>query len=57
MILHLDDNMLMWIELLPSLMMILFIFFIQRCVWDVKGVKPVYAVCCYCIMYAAMYAE
>ena len=32
MILQLDDNILMLIELLPSLMIILLIFLIQRCV-------------------------
>ena len=54
MILQLDGNMLMCIELLSSLMIILLMFLIQRCVWDVLnnlwGVKPVYAV----FMYAAM---
>ena len=60
MILHLDDNMLMLIELLPSLIIILFTFLIQRCVWDVIEVSLRCQTCVCCMLFtvfmsAAMY--
>ena len=60
MILQLDDNMLMLLELLPSPMIILLIFLIQRCVWDVIEVSLRCQTCVCCMsftvfMYAAMY--
>ena len=41
-ILHLDDNILMWIELLPSLIMVYFFILIQRCLWCM-----LFHVCCH----------
>ena len=54
MILWLDDNMLMLIELLPSLMIILLIFLIQRCVWDVFEVSLRCQTCVFCLLYSCI---
>ena len=54
MILHLDDNILMIIELLPSLMIILLIFLIQRCVWDVFEVSLRCQTSVCCLLYSCM---
>ena len=51
MILHLDDNILMWIELLPSLSMILLFLFCFRGVMPVSEMSEMSAMC---MMYSCM---
>ena len=46
MILHLDDNILIWIEMLPSLIMILLFYFNTEVFLRDSEVSLVYAVSC-----------